>query len=341
MPAIGYNYSPFDMKKVLILIFAAALAGCTSFHTSPGTKPADQPPAKQVAFVIDDLPGVVFGLREASDKTGLNSLQMMNNRMVKAFNSYDVPAAGFVIEKQVSILKSETDKRTALLELWLKKGLILGNHTFSHLDFNRTPVATFKTEILNGEKHTVPLLAKYGQKQKYFRFPYNQTGPNDAARNEIKAFLATNGYVIVPYSLGNYDYVYDEVYKTALDNGDKELAKSTLKEYLDCTARMIDFVEPACLKYVGHPVKHIFMMHLNDINAECMTDILDMLKDRGYSFITIDEAMTDDAYVPHKELDGLTPIGWLRKNTQNTVPRPSEKTSNLCRIKGKKFAKNN
>ncbi len=329
------------MKKVLIVIFTSALAGCAMFQAPDSiTKPCDGP-VKQVAFVVDDLPGVVLGQHTKSDSTGLKSLRMMNKNMVKAFARHNVQAAGFVVEKQASIVKEETDQRTALLELWLKSGQILGNHTYSHLDFNRTPIETYKTEIINGEQLTAPLLAKHGQKQKYFRFPYNQTGPNDATRNELKTFLSTNGYIIVPYSYGNYDYVYNEAYKTALDSDNKELAMATIREYLDCTAKMIDFEEQACLDYVGHPVKHIFMIHINDINAKCLTDILAMFKNRGYSFISIDEAMTDDAYTPHKEFGGLTPIGWLRKNTQESVPRPSEKITNMCRKKGKRFAKIN
>ena len=41
--------------------------------------------------------------------------------------------------------------RVALLQQWVDAGVILGNHTYSHPDFNRLTVEEFENEISKGD----------------------------------------------------------------------------------------------------------------------------------------------------------------------------------------------
>jgi len=45
----------------------------------------------------------------------------------------------------------EVDARIALLQQWVDAGMILGNHTYSHPDFNTLTIQQFQDEIIKGE----------------------------------------------------------------------------------------------------------------------------------------------------------------------------------------------
>jgi hypothetical protein len=40
----------------------------------------------------------------------------------------------------------------------------------------------------------------------------------------------------------------------------------------------------------------LLLIHVNDINAECLDEILKKLEARGYTFVTLDAVMADPAY---------------------------------------------
>ena len=56
-----------------------------------------------------------------------------------------------------------------------------------------------------------------------------------------------------------------------------------------------DFMTIA-LKQYGRKIKHIYLCHDNSINADYLPKLLNELKKRNYSFISIDEALQDDVY---------------------------------------------
>ena len=63
-----------------------------------------------------------------------------------------------------------------LLRMWLDAGLELGNHTYSHRSLNTIPLKDYEGDLLKGEIITKELLAARGQKIRFFRHPFLQTG---------------------------------------------------------------------------------------------------------------------------------------------------------------------
>ena len=46
----------------------------------------------------------------------------------------------------------------------------------------------------------------------------------------------------------------------------------------------------------GHPIKHILLLHANELNADNFDGLIKVIKDRGYQFITLEQALKDPVY---------------------------------------------
>ena len=77
-----------------------------------------------------------------------------------------IPAIFFVIGKLV-------EKNKDFLVYALKKGFELGNHSYSHKDFDKISVKVGREEIKKTDKilEEIYSLAEIKRKRKYFRFP--------------------------------------------------------------------------------------------------------------------------------------------------------------------------
>ncbi len=109
---------------------------------------------REVAITIDDLPATLGGLE---------TMTYVTNHLLSSIKTNKVPAIGFVNESKL-FRRGEMDARTALLQMWLDAGLELGNHTFSHLGYNRATLNEYKENIIRGETVTQMLLREKGKK---------------------------------------------------------------------------------------------------------------------------------------------------------------------------------
>jgi hypothetical protein len=86
-------------------------------------------PARTMALTFDDLPYLAPQQRPLADA------QRATRSLMRTLRHYRAPTVAFVNEGR---LHGEVEARTALLREWMGNRAVLGNHTFSHLDFNTT-----------------------------------------------------------------------------------------------------------------------------------------------------------------------------------------------------------
>ena len=123
---------------------------------------------RKMAVTIDDLPYVVM-----EDAPYLPNAQRVTTHILRALQTYHVPVVGFVNEARLHTI-GEFDARVALLQRWINAGAILGNHTYSHSDFNRLTIEQFEDEIVKGEAVTRRLMRSREPYQLYFRHPMRE-----------------------------------------------------------------------------------------------------------------------------------------------------------------------
>lgn len=265
---------------ILLLVFGGA------FSSQPQTKT----PRRAMAVTIDDLPYV-----NPAQLTYLPNARRATNDILRALKSHRAPAVGFVNEGKLQAA-GEIESRTELLKQWVDAGMTLGNHTYSHADFNALTVEQFQDEIVKGEVVTRKLMESRKPYQLYFRHPMTRTGDTKEKKEAIEKFLAERGYRVAPHTIENSDFVFNVPYARARRDKDEALAKRLREAYLDYTIAATEFAERVAPQIFGRDIPQTLLIHTNDITADCLGEMLKRFEARGYRFIMLDEAMNDAAY---------------------------------------------
>jgi peptidoglycan/xylan/chitin deacetylase (PgdA/CDA1 family) len=242
---------------------------------------------RSVALTFDDLP--------AAGTTDASTIQSINQQILSALRKHKAPAIGFVNTRKLAG-QGSSGVDASVLEDWLRQGLSLGNHTFSHTDLNLSSPEAFEKEILAGEQPLTSLLAKDAKRLEYFRFPFNHTGDTREKHDAIAAFLGQHGYRVAPCTIDNSDFVFNRAYMIALARKDEDALARIRSEYLAYTTLEIDYYSQLHKQVLGHEIPHVMLLHVDQLNADTIEDILKIFESRNYRFITLRTALSDPAY---------------------------------------------
>jgi peptidoglycan/xylan/chitin deacetylase (PgdA/CDA1 family) len=239
------------------------------------------------------------------------SVTEMTAKLLAALTQNKVPAVGFVNEKELYYHWGEVDERIKALNMWLDAGLELGNHTFSHTSLNLSGLQEFEDSVIQGETVTRLLLAQHNKKLRYFRYPYLNTGRDLQTRREAEAFLVARGYRIAPVTLDAWDWNFAGVYADAKQRGDAALQREVVSSYLSYHAEMFAYEEKLSKDLIGYEPKQILLLHASQLEADHIGELLDMMRKRGYRFITLEDALSDSAYSLPDTFVGEGGTGWI------------------------------
>jgi peptidoglycan/xylan/chitin deacetylase (PgdA/CDA1 family) len=284
------------MKLITLLAVAMVVVSATSSW-------AAGPPHRQVAITVDDLPA------GAADRMSGVAIDEMTAKLVGTLRDQKVPAVGFVNAGKLYKL-GEADARIKALQIWLDNGFELGNHTYSHASLNRVGLKAWEDDVVEGEPILKQLLADLHLKLRYLRHPYLDTGKDLQTRREAEAFLSARGYTVAPVTLDAWDWMYAPVYDDAKKRGDTALMQKVVSSYLSYSDAVFAYCEQLSTRTAGYEVKQILLLHGNQLEADHIGELLDVLRKRGYRFITLQDALSDPAYgMPDTYVGEGT--GWL------------------------------
>jgi len=75
----------------------------------------------------------------------------------------------------------------------------------------------------------------------------------------------------------------------------------------------VAFFERRSVEVVGREFPQIMLLHANELNSRKMPDILAMFRRRGYRFVSLDEALRDDAYRLPENYVGPGGFSWIHR----------------------------
>jgi peptidoglycan/xylan/chitin deacetylase (PgdA/CDA1 family) len=267
-------------------------------------KAAETPtPTRKIVITVDDIPGRL-------EKPTLRQFQDINRRIVAALKAEKVPAIGFVNERFLQI-DGERDQRVRILRTWVDGGLGLGNHLYRHRSLSRTPLAQYQDDVLRGEVLTRQVLAEKNLPLVYFRHPFLHAGPTKEIKQGFEKFLGERGYKVAPATFDHSDWVFTRVYESARASGDRKLEKRTRQTFLEYFEATCAHFEQVSDELFGRQIPQILVTHANRINADLMPAWLKLLRARGYSFVSLDEALADPAYASPDGYIGPEGVSWM------------------------------
>ena len=256
---------------------------------------------RQVAITIDDLPrGGDSGPRD------LASIRAMTEKLLTPLRG--IPVIGFVNAGRALEL-GDAGLQT-VLAIWVKHGATLGNHSETHPDLNNTPLDRYTGDILRGE----PAITKaLGRRPVYFRHPFLHTGPDAEKREGLATFLAAHGYTVAPVTLDDSDWMFAAIYGDALRRRDSAVAAKVKQAYVPYMESVIAFFERRSREVVGRDFPQTLLIHASQLNADAMPDLLAMFRRRGYSFVSLDDALKDPAYGLKENYIGKGGFSWIHR----------------------------
>src|ERR1700730_526869 len=261
-------------------------------------------PQRSIAITIDDLPAGAANFMSGAE---INEMTM---KLLTTLRDQKIPTVGFVNEKKLYKL-GEVDQRINALKMWGDYGFELGNHTFAHTSLNRVSLKEWEEDVIRGETVTRILLAQHNMKMRYLRHPYLDVGRDLQNRREVEAFLVNRGYGPAPVPMDAWDWMYAGVYEDARKRGDTELQQKLVDSYLKHTSDVFDYYEKLSKSLIGYEPAQILLLHGNWLEADHIGELLGLLRKRGYSFVTLQEALVDLAYSMPDEFVGEEGGSWL------------------------------
>lgn len=246
-------------------------------------------PKREVAVTFDDLP--LQGPRLDTTK-----LKAMTEKLLRSLTTNKVPAFADVNESKLYRNGRLDPALVSILRMWLDAGVELGNHTYSHVDINTTPLAAYKEDVIRGEKVIGELMGEKGMKLRYFRHPVLHTGRDEQTRKALQQFLTERGYTVAPVTIDNQDFMFAEVYARAKRRGNVAVARRVGGDYIRYMEQMFTFFEKESAQVLGYEPKQVLLLHASELNADYMDQLVVMIRSRGYEFISLEEALSDKAY---------------------------------------------
>lgn len=280
------------MKSLVLLLF--------SFHCLTAFSQE-----KKICITVDDLPAVTYG----SKIPGINV--EIARKLIHTFNEFKIPACGYVVEGQLYHKGQLNADKVGVLEMWLENGYDLGNHTFSHFDYNKLDDSLFFEDIFKGERVTKPLMQKYGKALKFFRHPYLHTGMDSVTHKSLQDFLSQHNYISAPVTIDNDDYLFAKAYHNAFENNNNSLMEEIGEEYVKYMELKLLYFEQKGEEVFNRKITQTLLIHSNQLNADYLDELAKMYVKNGYTFISQEETLNDAAYKTPINTYSTRGLSWI------------------------------
>jgi len=244
-------------------------------------------PVPEIAFTFDD-PTTTGG-------AGL-TWPALNECILAALAGNNLKSILFVCGKRV-----DSDSGSQLIASWDRAGHLIGNHSYSHLNFNDTvdadgskqvTLAEFEADALKNE----PLIRNYHHYTRLFRYPFFKEGDTVEKRDGMRAFLQQHGYRIGRATIDASDWAIDaRLQKRVEANPHADLTgyRDFFLQHIWERAQYYDGLSPRVL---GRPVRHTVLLHHGALNAFFLGDLIGMFRKKGWKPVDADYAYRDKVY---------------------------------------------
>jgi peptidoglycan/xylan/chitin deacetylase (PgdA/CDA1 family) len=243
---------------------------------------------QQIAFTWDDVPS--HGpLPPGEIRLGIS------HKIIEAMQTAHLPPAyGFIN----GVALDREPRSEPVLKDWHDAGFPLGNHTWSHMNLNTATLADWEADLLKNE----PILETYADKYAsgsdwhWLRYPYLAEGDTPEKRAAARQFLAAHHYRIAAVTMSFGDYMWNEPYARCVTKNDTAAITQLETSYLRAASEDADFRRAMAKSLFGHDIPYVLLMHVGAFDARMLPRLLDLYKQKGFIFITLEEAEKDPFY---------------------------------------------
>ena len=89
------------------------------------------------------------------------------------------------------------------------------------------------------------------------------------------------------------------------------LQQQLLHDYLSYSDTVFAYSEQLSKQIMNYEPKQILLLHANQLEADHISELIELFRKRGYRFITLEDALSDQAYGLPDTFVGEEGTGWL------------------------------
>ena len=236
--------------------------------------------AQSIAFSFDDGPVM-------ATQAGM-SAAARNTAILKQLADANVKTVLFLT------LQDSRVARLNLVRQWGVEGHSIGNHTITHPNFHN-PKITLSDYQREVEQCDSVISAMPGY-TKLFRFTFLKEGNTIEKRDGFRRFLKTIHYRPAPVSIDASDWYYNARLLDWLKKNPGRDLTPYRDAYLSHLWSRAIFYDSVSQVVLGRSVKHVLLLHHNQINALFLKDIIAMFRTNGWNIIDPGTAFSDSVY---------------------------------------------
>jgi uncharacterized protein (TIGR02246 family) len=258
---------------------------------------------RPVLITVDDLP--VASRRLHADPA---DRARITRDLLSVLARHHVPAVGFVIWGNV-----ETEADEQLLDLWLRAGHELGNHSFSHPSYTATTTEAYVADVEKGRVGLDRFLETRGHAARFFRYPYLREGDTIAKLRDFRAYLVRSGKRSLPVTVDDQDWSFEAPWVEARSAGDGETLDGLKADYLAMLRAAVRRSEDLGDRLFERRVPSVVLLHANDVGSANWDAFFTWLEATGHRFADADEVLADPLFAQPTDYTGRYGFGlWDR-----------------------------
>ena len=230
----------------------------------------------EIALSLDDapMPSTLFS-------KGIKRTQ----EIIRKLQEVDAPSIGiFSVAEYIS---NQDGKER--IQLYGRAGHIIANHSYSHLRLNQVGPEKFIQDIQKAHA----ILSVFPNFKPFFRFPYLEEGKTAEERQQVMEALKKMGYQEGYVTVSNHEYRLNQLFLQAVKNRkavDYDKLRTLYTTILwDC----IKTNQKMAYKTLNRDVKHVLLLHENDLAALFIGDLINYIRSQGWKVIPIEQAYQD------------------------------------------------
>lgn len=277
-----------------LLLFALA-APLLSQSVNKAEKKKKKQSKKEICLTFNELP--VAKAFDEVDRTAITYL------ILDALKRHNVKATGFVVGNNI-------EDSWDILGQWLNNGHKLGSMSQTNEDFNGLSIQKGIREIRTGDQTIDQMLSGFGQKKRYFRFPYLHYGRTVESREQTSMFLEAHGIIVAHATIVPDDFLYNLTLDKLGHEPDSSDFNRLMNEYVNHVLDELERVERLTSQIIGGRGRQILSLRANRLNAVFLEDLLGALEDSGYRFISLDRALKSKLFKQPEAYYGSRGIGF-------------------------------
>ena len=112
----------------------------------------------------------------------------------------------------------------------------------------------------------------------------------------MRNWLQTHGYKAGDVTIDASDWYYNQLFKQYQEQNDTVSQHKLKAAYIAHLLNRAHYYDALAVKTIGYSPKHVYLLHVNNINAAYLGDAIAALRKAGWNIIDSDQAYADPVY---------------------------------------------